>query len=436
MGSKIEKIHPHAAGIDIGSVYVFVSVESEEVRQFRTFSSGLCNCRDYLIEKGVKTVAMEATGVYWLGLYDLLCAAGIEVIVVNPSSVKMVPGRKSDIQDCQWLAQLHSYGLLSGSVVLAENLRELRTLIRLREDYIEQKSSYINRMQKVLVMMNIRLHTVISQIHGKSGMRIVHAILEGERDPGKLALLCDKRILNSKYEEVIESLNGQYNKANLFCLGQAVKGFEFCETQMEACDQQIEAWFNHNTAELTPIHPTKKPKSVRWNAPKVEGLHQKLITLCGGCDASVLPGLTDYSSLKIMAEVGTDLSRWPTEKHFTSWLGLSPGKNQSGKTSRRSKKRTQTTAGRIFKVSAQSLLLSKTNALGEFGRRIKARKGPAIAIAATARKLAEMYWRIHVKGMEYVEQGEEQYLHAQALKKKNYILKQAKKLGLQLVDAQ
>ncbi len=431
---QLQKIRSNVAGIDLGSSHVFVATE-QWVRTYRTFTVDLNALRDDLLDLQIESVAMEATGVYWIWIYDLLIEAGMEVYLVNPSSVKMVPGRKSDVQDCQWLARLHAYGLLNPSVVLTGELRQIRQYIRMRENHIEQKSRCINRMQKALVTMNIRLKDVISQVHGVSGMRIIRAILQGERDPEALCALCHWRILQNKREEVIKSLQGIYNLASLFELQQAVEGMEFFQRQIAACDRQLE---QHLEECLTHIpkpeqKPKASPKPIRWHRPQVNNLHEKLFHLTG-CEASVLPGMTDYTSLKLVGELGTDMSKWPTEKQFVSWLGLAPGKNQSGKQNRRSRKRYTTRASQIFLVAAQSLLRSKYNALGEFGRRIRARRGAKVAVKALARKLALMYYRLHVHGMEYVELGAAKYRQSQLARKRRYIRNQALKLGMKVAD--
>lgn len=433
----MEIIFKNAAGIDIGSDKLFVAVNGEEkVEVFNTFSSSLAMAVKYLKGHHVTTVAMESTGIYWVILYELLEQAGIEPYLVNPRETKQVPGRKSDIQDCQWIQQLHSYGLLRKSYIPEQKIKVLRTYIRQRENLIENESRYINRMQKSLILMNIRLHNVISQIHGSSGIRIIQAILSGERDEKKLTQLCHKNIINKKKAEVMESLKGTYKEEHLFALKQAYDAYIFTKKQIEQCDVQIEKALDsiiYNKEEPSEI---SKGKPIRHHKPKIKDLHKKLITATEGKDATMLPGITDYSMIQLVSEVGTDLSQWPTKKHFTSWLKLAPGKNQSGKYNKRIKSKQTTKAGQIFRQAAQSLLKSKNIALGSFARRLRSRKGPGVAIKATARKLAELYYLTMTKGIEYVEEGLQKYEQNYLERRLISLQKQAAKMNLQLVEKQ
>lgn len=430
---KLEKIKPNAAGIDIGSQKIFVSVEGQEVKSFGTFTATLCQAVEYLQGHGIETVAMEATGVYWVALYDLLERAGLEVFLVNPTETKNVPGRKTDVQDCQWIQQLHSYGLLRRSFIPELTIRELRVYVRLREDHITMASAHVQHMQKALTMMNIRLHEVISQIQGVSGIKIIEAILSGQRDPEQLVLLCDRRIINSKKADVIESLRGTYSKEQLFALQQALDSWRFYHIKIEECDKRIESLLNKSTQHQPPVENLSKAKPVRHHKPNVEQLHERLSQLLEGRDPTVLPGITDYNLLQLVSEVGTDLKRWPSEKHFTSWAGLSPGQNTSGKMKKRSKKRINTRVAQIFRKAAQSLLQSKHIALGAFARRLKARKGPMIAIKATARKLAVMFYNLLTKGIEYVEQGVKKYEEQYKIQMTQFLIKKAAEFGLEVV---
>jgi hypothetical protein len=300
---------------------------------------------------------MEATGVYWLALFEVLEAAGIEVCVVNGAHVKHVPGRKSDVQDCQWLQQLHAHGLLRKSFVPPAAIRALRSYTRLRDDHIRTGAMYVQLMQKALDQLNVKLHTVISQIQGTSGLAVIRAILAGEREPAKLAALCDERILKTKRQAVERSLKGLWKAEHLFALQQALGGWEFCQAQVAECDQAITVQLAALTKDLPKAPPPETPvnKSGRHHVPAVAGLHHSLLSLSGGCDAVQLPGFTPANWLKLLSEVGTDLARWPNEKAFTSWLGLAPGKHQSGKSQRRARRRPRTHAGQIFRLAAQSI---------------------------------------------------------------------------------
>jgi transposase len=430
---KLEKIKLKAAGIDIGSEKIFVAIEEQEVKCFRTFTSTLHQAVEYLQLHGIASVAMEATGVYWVTLYDLLEQAGMEVFLVNPTETKNVPGRKTDVQDCQWIQQLHSYGLLRRSFIPDHTIRELRVYVRLREDHIVMASSHVQHMQKALTMMNIRLHEVISQIQGSSGLKIIEAILSGERDSEKLALLCNRQILKNKKGDVIESLKGNYRSEQLFALQQALDSWRHYHTKIEECDRKIELLLKEITQNKPPVEQLSKAKPIRHHRPNVANLHEKLNQLLEGKDPTVLPGITDYSLMQLIAEVGTDLTKWSSEKHFTSWTGLAPGKNTSGKITKRSKKNINTRVGQIFRKAAQSLLQSKHIALGAFARRLKARKGPAIAIKATARKLAVMFYNLLTKGLDYVEQGVKKYEEQYRTQMTKFLQKKAAEFGYAMV---
>jgi hypothetical protein len=362
--------------------------------------------------------------------------------VVNGAHVKNVPGRKSDVQDCQWLQQLHACGLLRKSFVPPEQIRALRSYTRLRDDHIRTGAMYVHLMQKALDQLNVKLHTVISQIQGVSGLAVVRAMLKGERDATKLAELCDESILKKKRAEVERSLQGVWKDEHLFALKQALGGWEFCQTQVSECDAQIAAQLKVLTRDLPPPAPPSadsasvKKHGARHHVPQVPDLHQSLLTLSGGRDGAQLPGFTISSWLKLLSEVGTDLSRWPNEKAFCSWLGLSPGKEHSGKMQRRGRRRPKTSAGQIFRLAAQSIARSKYLALGGFYRRLKARTCAAVANVATARKLAVLYYHAMRKGLAYVERGLEAYEAAYRQKQERFLQKRAAELGLSLVPAQ
>jgi transposase len=427
----MEKIHKNAAGIDIGSTKVFVGTEDQEVRSFETFTADFKKLVEYLRNKGVLTVAMESTGVYWFVLYDILVEAELDVWLVDGRQTKQVPGRKTDVKDCVWIQQLHSHGLLSRCFVAEGSLKELRSYQRLREDHLRSCSMHINHMQKALIEMNIRLPEVLNQIHGRSGMALIEAILSGERDRTTLLSLCHERIQKTKSEEILKALEGYYTEAGLFSLRQAYHAYHFYKKQINECDAQIEQVLlriNKNQ----DLNESGKRKPIRHNRPDVDNLGGHLLKIFGSKDPIILPGITDYTWLQLYTEVGNDLSRWATEKHFTSWLGLSPGQNHSGKKKKNARKgRPQ--AGQIFRKIAQSLLMSKKIALGAFGRRIRSRKGPAIAIKATARKLAAQYWRLMVKGSDYMERGVTFYQEQLINQKKRLLSKLALELDMEVL---
>jgi transposase len=435
-------IHSHAAGIDIGSKEVFVAIKDQPVKVFDTFTEDLEALADYLLLYQVVTVAMEATGVYWMVLYSILDSRGLDVWLVDGKETKQVPGRKTDVKDSSWILQLHSYGLLKRCFVPQEYIQELRSYQRLREDHIRSSSMHINHMQKALIGMNIRLPEVISQVHGASGMKMIHAILDGQRDPETLLSLCNATIRNKKGDQVLKALRGHYSKSGLFALRQAVDAYAFYKQQIEACDRQIQELLqkvklttdDDQSDQDDTIIPPRKP--IRHNAPKIKDLGRHLLRIFGGKDANALPGITDYTWLQLLSEVGDDLSKWKTEKHFTSWLGLAPGHNQSGKRNRRTKAKGKPKAGQLFRLIAQSLIQSKGIALGAFGRRIRARKGPRVAIKAVARKLAELYWRFMVKGADYVEKGVAAYEEKLLLQKQKTLTRLAKELDVKVSYSQ
>ena len=428
----MEKIHGNAAGIDIGSMKVFVGTEDGAVQSFGTFTSDFKILAKYLKEKEVNTVAMEATGVYWVILHDILREEGFDVWLVDGRQTKQVPGRKTDVKDCSWIQQLHSYGLLSRCFVAEGSLKELRSYQRLREDHIRSSAMHINHMQKALIEMNIRLPEVLSQIQGKTGLALIQAILSGERDKTTLLSLCYSSVLKKKKEELLKALEGYYTEAGLFALRQAYHAYHFYRKQIQECDVKIQEVLQTINKEKEIGEPEVPRKPIRHHKPNVENLGGHLLKIFGDKDASLLGGVTDYTWLQIYSETGDDLSRWPSEKHFTSWLCLSPGQNNSGKKKRGARKgRPQ--AGQIFRKIAQSLLQSKHIALGAFGRRIRSKKGSPIAIKAIARKLAVLYWRLMVKGSTYVERGIVHYEEQLKNQKKKLLNKLALELDIQLL---
>ncbi|WMJ73242.1 IS110 family transposase [Cytophagaceae bacterium ABcell3] len=434
----MEKLRANAAGVDIGAKKIFVSVGGEQVRSFGTFTEEFRLACDYLVSKGVESVAMEATGVYWVILYEILEKAGLDVWLVDGRQTRQVPGRKTDVKDCQWIQQLHSYGLLNRCFVPDEQVKEIRRYQRLREDHIRTASMHINHMQKALTEMNIRLKEVINQIQGASGLRVIEAIIEGERDKHKLLSLCHKSIKEKKGYLVLKALEGHYTEAGLFALQQAYEAYLFYQGQISQCDKKIQQAmersnrYHQDKDAKDEIESVKGRKPIRHNKPQVDNLGGHLIKIFTGRDATDLPGITDYTWLQLYAEVGYDLEKWPSEKQFTSWLGLSPGQNDSGKMKKNAKKKFRPKAGQIFRQIAQSLIESKKIALGAFGRRIKAKRGPGVAVKATARKLAVLYWRLMVKGLDYTERGIKKYEELMKIQREKWLMKTAKNLGYQL----
>ena len=346
----------------------------------------------------------EATGVYWIPLFEMLEASDIEVCLVNGRDVKNVPGRKSDVADCQWIQQLHSYGLLRPCFIPDDAIRQLRTYVRLRNDHISIASQHIQYMQKALDLMNIKLHNVISQIHGKSGMRMLNAIINGECNPETLAELCEDSILKKKRPEVIASLKGNLRTEHIFALEQAVAAYQFYQQQILKCDKQIEALLEQFT-EGKPTPPNiRKPKQIRHNPPKVNELHSKLMVITQGKDPTTITGMNDKTLLEAIAATGLNLEKtWRTKKHFTSWMALCPNMHRSGKSNKKRKVKKHSTAGQIFLEAAMSIANSKYSTLSGFYKRLQAKKGRRLALKATARKIAERYYDLMTKGIKYVE---------------------------------
>jgi transposase len=433
---SMKKIRENAAGIDIGAKKVFVSVEGQEVKSFLTFTEDFELLRDYLLALKIVTVAMEATGVYWNILFEILAEAGIDVWLVDGRQTKQVPGRKTDVKDCQWIQQLHSYGLLNRCFVAESDIKELRSYQRLREDHLRSASMHINHMQKALTEMNIRLKEVLSQIHGASGLAIIGAILKGERNKETLLSMCHSSVIKNKKEEVLKSLNGKYTKAGLFALQQAFDAYDFYQRQIQQCDQMmdnvIKKMVENKGNGSAEQKAQSKRKPIRHNKPDIAGLGTSLVKIFEGKDATALSGITDYSWMQLLSETGTDLLKWPSEKHFTSWLGLAPGQHSSGKMGKNKRKAGRPKAGQIFRQIAQSLLTSKHIALGAFGRKLRSRKGPSIAIKALARKIAALYWRVMVKGLAFVENGICKYEEQLLAQRHKTLIRLANELNVQV----
>ena len=433
--SKLLVVDARAAFVDVGSERMYVSVGGERAQVFGAVTAQLHALRDWLLAQEVRSVAMEATGVYWLALYAVLEAAGLKVIMVSGRHMRNVPGRKTDMSDAQWGSTLHMHGLLQAGFVPPAHIRRLQDYLRLRAEHVSAAAGHVQHMQKALERMNIKLHDEISDLAGVSGQAVVRAILAGERDPQRLLALCDRRIQRSKADRIKESLRGTWAAEHLFALGQAVQSWDHYQIQIKDCDRQIELLLQeYDPGDAGPPAGTKsKPrKGPGKNAPEIPQLREILTHICGGHDLTVLPAHTEYSVLQLIGEVGTDLTKWPTEKHFTSWLTLAPGTHQSGKR-KRSVKRKRNRAGRIFCVVARSLARSKDIALGGYYRRIAARRGGLVANVATARKLATLFWRVMVKGMNYVEHGLKDYEAKVFHTKERALQRLAKDLGVQVV---
>lgn len=426
-------LDPTAAAIDVGSEQLHVSIAGGSPKVFCTTTGELHSLRDYLLAQGVRSVAMEATGIYWLCPYEVLEKAGLEVVVVNGKYVKNLPGRKTDLKDCQWQATLHAHGLLKPGFVPPEHIRRLQDYLRLRADHIVMAGSHEQHMQKALERMNLKIHDVISDLTGVSGLKMIEAILAGERNPVALLALCDPQVQKNKAGRLRAALEGTWKPEHVFALRQAYELWQFYQQKIAECDQVIEAVLKELAGPEDPKNPPPPPlKRGGVNTPQIAGLHGMLWRLCGAKDPTQLPGIADYVLLQLLSEVGTDLEKnWKTEKHFTAWLGLAPGSRNSGKR-RGSQRRSRNRAGRLFCVVARSVGRSVDKALGGFYRRLKGRKGGLVANLALARKLAELFWRLMVHGVSYVEQGLKKYEEKVAHTEQRLLQKLARKYNLVL----
>jgi transposase len=425
--------HPNAAGIDIGSASHYVAVppdrDDEPVRQFASFTADLQRLADWLQACGVDTVAMESTGVYWIPLYELLDARGFTVLLVNARHVKNVSGRKSDVLDCQWLQQLMSYGLLRGAFRPADAVCTLRSLSRQRAMLLRSQARHVQHMQKALTQMNIQLANVIADVVGTTGQRILRAIVAGERDGGRLAALKDVRIQASA-EEIAKSLQGNWRGEHLFALKQALALFDFYGTQLAECDSAIEAQLQSLAVHDGTPQRGKKRSRAR-NAPKFD-LRVQLFRMCG-VDLTRIDGIDVTTALAVVSEIGVDMSRFPTIKHFTSWLGLCPGtKITGGKLLSGKTRRCANRAAQALRLAAAALRSSKS-ALGAYFRRLCSRMDKPKAVTAAAHKLARLIYTLLTKGEEYTDQGQDYYEERYRERVLRALSQRAAKLGLKMV---
>lgn len=430
-----ETLYENAAGIDIGAEEIFVSIDGKEVVSFLTFTADYYKCAEYLQEHKITRVAMEATGVYWMALYAMLESCGIKVSLVNPNETKQVKGRKTDVKDCRWIQKLFSAGILRESFVPEGKLMELRHLVRDRLDIIEMGSTYVNKMQKFLELMNIKLKEVISQIHGVSGIKMIKAILNNQRDPSYLLSLCDERIIRTKSERILKALEGNYNDSFLFLLQLNLGLWEEHQLRIATIDKAIEGLLLELSKGKPMVTSEARIKSIKHHPPKIDNLHTKMLQIYG-VNMSTISGINNYTLLRLLGETGVDMSRFPTVKHFISWCGLAPKNHQSGKMNKRVKGSKCNNTGQIFKECAQGLLNSNRIAIGIFMKRLRSRKDSGIAIKAGARKIAMAYYNSLTKGTEYIEQGMEKY--KEQLKQKEIALayKLARKHNLLMANNQ
>jgi len=436
---SLEVIHPDAAGIDIGNEFHYVAVppsrDGQPVRRFGCTTAELKAMADWLKQCGIRTVAMQSTGVYWIAVFDILEQAGLEVYLVNARDTKNLPGRKSDVQESQWLMKLHTYGLLRNSFRPPQEIRTMRAYWRQRNDLVQSAGRHIQRMQKALTQMNIQLANVLSDVSGTTGQAIITAILRGERDPHKLAELRDPHVKASE-EQIAQSLEGNWQPDLLFVLKQEQDGYEFCQKQMAECDRQLAQYLQQreDRSQGAPLPEEKRKerlKKKKGNKPQFD-LREGLFHLTG-TDLTRIDSIDVMTATTIVSEAGYDMSKWETEHHFVSWLRLCPDNRISGaKVIGKGRLPTNNPISIALKMAASSLRLSDTY-LGAQFRRLRTKLGAPVAIKAMAAKLARLVYRMLRYGMKYVDKGADFYqLQHRQLKVKQLKWKAAS-LGYQVI---
>jgi transposase len=432
-------VHPKAAGIDVGNEEHYVAVpphlDAEPVRMFGCFTADLNKLADWLQQCGIETAAMQSTGVYWIALYDILSERGIQVFLVNARDTKNMPGRKTDIQECQWLLKLHVYGLLKNSFRPEEEICVMRTLWRQRQQHISDASRRIQHMQKALTQMNLQLANVISDISGWTGQAIIQAILKGERDPRELAKLRDPRIQAST-QQIVRSLEGNWRAELLFVLKQEYDSYQGLQRQIQECDQELSKHFQTmrqkgNPEELEAVPRNKRPHG---NVPENLDLREELYRITG-VDLIRIDSLNVLTAQTVIAECGYDMSPWQTEGHFASWMNLAPrNKISGGKIIGRDRRKVVNRAGQALRNAASTLLRSNSY-LGAQYRRLRSRLGAPKAIKAMANKLARILYRLLRFGQQYVDKGTQFYEQKYRDQQIRMLTKKAAGLGLQLVQS-
>ncbi|HET6207838.1 MAG TPA: IS110 family transposase [Terracidiphilus sp.] len=434
---SLECIEPNAAGIDVGATEIYVAVsadrDAEPVRCFKTFTGDLQQMAAWLKQAGITTVAMESTGVYWIPPYEILEEAGIRVCLVNSHYVRNVPGRKSDVSDCQWLQYLHSVGLLRPSFRPDAAICALRSLSRHRASLVESAAVHIQHMHKALTQMNLQIHHVLSDVTGISGMAILEAIVAGQRDPLQLAGLCHAKV-HADRQTVVKSLTGNYRPEHLFTLKQSLAAYKNYQQLLAECDQEIQRLTNNMPGKIGG-GPSVGPKPTRQKRRKNQfhfDIGSELHRLFG-VDLTAVPGINAITAHTLLAEVGPDLSRFPSADAFANWLALCPGNKKSGGRVLSSKTRpTSSRLSHALRVAAQTLARSRTY-LGNFYRAMRARLGAPQAITAAAHKLARILYHLLTTGDAYDESVFAREQLKQNLRLQKRLAKQAQHLGFQLI---
>jgi len=440
---SLNVIQPNAAGIDLGSQEHWVAAPPLEdgtpnVESFGTTTPELFRLADWLKEQSVVTVAMESTGVYWIPIYEILESRGFEVLLVNARQIVNVPGRKTDIIDCQWIQILHACGLLRGSFRPSDEICRLRALIRERNTMVEQRSDWVRRMQKCLDQMNVCVHHAVTDITGVTGMAIIRSIVEGERDPQVLAGLRDRRCGKSE-DQIAKELTGNWRSEHLFNLRQTLKMYDQLRAVIEEYDSEILSYIKaiqpEETAEKSAPPPVSKAKTKNLIKKGQEPMRQALYGL-SGFDLTTIDGIGVDTASVIISELGLDFTVFPDERHFVSYLRLAPnlsisaGKKVPGK----AKATTCTRVAKALRMAALTLKNSRT-ALGAYYRRVSRRKGASVAVFATARKLAQLIYRLVCYGQAYVDVGQEAYEARFNQRRLNVYTKILKEMGYNLQPA-
>ena len=437
----METLFRRVAGLDIHKETIVVCVRitddggraTESVRTFGTMTEDLLALSDWMSANGVTHVAMESTGVYWIPVYEVLERRGFRVLLVNARDAKNVPGRKTDVNDAQWLQQLHQFGLLRGSFRPRDEIAALRACLRHRERLLDSAASFIQRMQKALMQMNVQLHHVVTDITGLTGMRIVRDIVAGNHDPAALARHRDRRC-KASIETIAAALSGNFRDEHLLALRHALELYDFHRLKVEECDVAIEeALTKLNATRPKPCTPLPRVRHASGrNEPKFD-VRSALYTLLGA-DLSQVHGLGPYTILRLIAECGDDMTKWPTVKHFTSWLGLAPGnKISGGKVLSAKTRRTTNRAAALLRIAAVNVGRTQT-ALGAFYRRLAARTGKAKAVTATARKIAALFYNAIRYGLQYVDPGLDYYEQRYRERVLHNLRRRAAAFGMALVE--
>jgi hypothetical protein len=443
----LTRLNPHAAGIDVHASQHFVAVPPESappphpdhppnlppyVRPFGTCTADLELLADWLSACGITTVALESTGVYWIALFELLERRGFQVNLIDPRQTTRLPGRpKSDVLDCQWIQRLHSYGLLAASFRPSDQVIVLRSYLRQRLMLIRYAGQHIQHMQKALEQMNVKLAEVVSDVTGVTGMAILQAILRGERDPLKLAKYRTERCKRSE-AEIARALYGNWREDHLFELEQAVSLYEFYQQCLADCDAKLKGYLESLEDRSAGKKPTTKSRQRKRKGNEPSFDTRGMLHRFSGVDLTILEGIDATTALVVLSEIGTDMSKWPSVKHFVSWLGLCPIKDESaGKDRGRRRRRRANRAARALRLAAQGCHHAK-NALGAFYRRIQARCGGPKAVVATARKIAERVYRLLKYGEEYVRQDMAAYEQAYRERTLKGLARKAQEMGYEL----